>query len=337
MLPEVEVEFERYIANVIPIHLIYIPEMRLVGRDEPEHAVPILVRTRASYAVLSHRWLAEGEVTYSEMMRPRNHRLHTPGYEKLESFCKEAASRYGVRLAWADTCCINRESSSELEESIRSMFKWYRNAHICIAYLAAATSTDDMSQDPWFQRGWTLQELLVPQRIKFFGGGWRPLTSQLYDVILSDGDLEGDEAVSLHAAIEKATGISTFDLETFLPGTHDLPKRLRWAAQRRTAKDEDRAYSLMGIFDVSFSVAYGEGEQRAMFRLFEAIIQQCAHPSIFCWAGKPSFRSDALPSSLECYAGPEDFSWIHRKATIDFSLTNRGLQIKLIVIPGSLT
>lgn len=41
---------------------------------------------------------------------------------------------------------------------------------------------------------------------------------------------------------------------------------MRWAANRDTKKKEDRAYCLLGIFDVSMSLRYGEGE-KAFVRL----------------------------------------------------------------------
>lgn len=71
-----------------------------------------------------------------------------------------------------DTVCINKESSAELDESIRSMFKWYGGAKICIVYLAGTTSLDDMERDNWFKRGWTLQELLAPHCVRFFTANW---------------------------------------------------------------------------------------------------------------------------------------------------------------------
>lgn len=42
---------------------------------------------------------------------------------------------------------------------------------------------------------------------------------------------------------------------------------MEWAQHRQTKKEEDRIYSLIGIFDVSMSIIYGEGEAKAMRRL----------------------------------------------------------------------
>ncbi|KAK5215258.1 hypothetical protein LTR72_011670 [Exophiala xenobiotica] len=44
-------------------------------------------------------------------------------------------------------------------------------------------------------------------------------------------------------------------------------ERLSWASHRHTKEEEDHAYSLLGIFDVSMPLIYGEGKERAYKRL----------------------------------------------------------------------
>ena len=129
------------------------------------------------YAILSHAWLSAGEITYSDWTN-RTLPLDTksPGYDKLAKFCK-VASTYGCSLGWMDTVCINKQSSTELDESIRSMFKLYQEAKICIVYLAETASLEGMEKDKWFTRGWTLQELLTPECINFYSKNWTPLVS----------------------------------------------------------------------------------------------------------------------------------------------------------------
>lgn len=57
---------------------------------------------------------------------------------------------------------------------------------------------------------------------------------------------------------------------------------MSWAAGRRTTREEDRAYSLMGIFDVHMPMLYGEGEF-AFVRLQEELIKRSDDQSIFAW------------------------------------------------------
>jgi hypothetical protein len=48
-----------------------------------------------------------------------------------------------------------------------------------------------------------------------------------------------------------------------------VPERMAWMMGRQTTQEEDMAYSLIGIFDVSMEFRYGEGKERALNRLQE--------------------------------------------------------------------
>ena len=63
---------------------------------------------KVKYAILSHRWL-EQETSYQQVISGG-----IRGDDKLERFCAVAGS-YGIEFAWADTCCIDKTSSAELE------------------------------------------------------------------------------------------------------------------------------------------------------------------------------------------------------------------------------
>jgi hypothetical protein len=42
---------------------------------------------------------------------------------------------------------------------------------------------------------------------------------------------------------------------------------MSWAKNRGTKREEDEVYSLLGIFDISTPVLYGEGKEKAFRRL----------------------------------------------------------------------
>ncbi|KAG2358607.1 hypothetical protein BDR07DRAFT_1489285 [Suillus spraguei] len=356
-IPDVMRIFSAYVQNELPTYLIYVPDKdkRLVGRNEVkrlfrnevaliteedihsrlvdlkescptahrEDAIRDIVKDTLKFAVLSHRWLDSGEPTFYDILKS----FKPYGYEKLMKFC-EKAGEFGCRLAWSDTCCINKDSSTELEEAIRSMFKWYRDAHICIAYLSDTTSIDDLHEDVWFTRGWTLQELLAPWRMKFYVRNWQPLTSDL-------NDKENFEVV---AALSRATRIPIDDLRYFQPGTNNVHEKMMWASTRTTTRIEDIAYSLIGIFDVSMMVAYGEGK-RAFYRLMEAIIHKCDEWQIFAWAGTSSADSAAFPESPRGYLplNPVDSNDDLLPSTVwrgdrNIVMTKRGLQIQVLLV-----
>ncbi|KJA16159.1 hypothetical protein HYPSUDRAFT_171810 [Hypholoma sublateritium FD-334 SS-4] len=220
------------------------------------------------YAILSHTWLPHGEVTYSEWKNHTSLDTQSPGYSKLEKFC-EVAAGYGLRLAWTDTVCINKESTTELDESIRSMFKWYGGAKVCVAYLAETTSLDDMDKDKWFTRGWTLQELLASNFIKFHTLDWTAISNNPAD----QSDKSNFSPISLVSGICNATGLDKQELLDS-PDFNNVPiwRKMQWAAYRYVTREEDATYSLMGIFNVSMPTAYGEGAEHAFLRLVKEIL-----------------------------------------------------------------
>ena len=78
---------------------------------------------------------------------------------------------------------------------------------------------------------------------------------------------------TLCGAFAEITGISVGILtgETGLEST-SVAKRMSWASHRGTARIEDIAYCLIGLFDVNMPLLYGEGE-KAFIRLQEEIIK----------------------------------------------------------------
>ena len=298
------------------------------------------------YAILSHSWLPTGEITYSKWT---NHAAsldtQSPGYTKLANFCKVAAT-YGYRLAWMDTVCINKESSAELDESIRSMFKWYKGAEVCIAYLAETTLQDDMEKDNWFTRGWTLQELLAPHCIKFFSKEWTALSR-------SSAGQSDKTSGPLIPMICKATGLDTKELSQS-PNFDSIPiwRKMQWAANRTVTREEDTAYSLMGIFNVSMPTGYGEGAEHAFMRLVKEILSSKLTSQsmleIINWSSAfenglsdndicSNISSSALiPRSPHAYihSSFDDDIYFHR-SSFPITLSYMGLCVPVLLLPSN--
>ena len=211
------------------------------------------------YAILSHTWgLDEEEVTFNDIVSRRGH--DKQGYSKL-MFCAKRAKEDGLQYSWVDTCCIDKSSSAELTEAINSMFHWYSKADRCYVYLNDVLKGDVsrnercFQRSKWFTRGWTLQELLAPKEVYFFTAA---------------GELLGSKATLLDV-VHEITGISRRALEGQDLRNFSVETRLDWAAQRETKREEDAAYSLLGIFGVHMPLIYGEGRRSAFFRLRKAI------------------------------------------------------------------
>jgi hypothetical protein len=228
------------------------------------------------YAILSHTWGPDAdEVTYKDLLDGVG--KDKVGYKKLK-FCAEQARHHGLSHFWVDTCCIDKSNPIEVQRSINSMFRWYRDATRCYVYLSdvsLARKRKRKSEQPeglwksafreskWFTRGWTLQELLAPASVEFFA---------------EDGQRLGDKQ-SLEQEIHEITGIAVEALRDNKLSRFDIEERFKWAENRKTTYEEDWAYCLLGIFEVFMPLIYGEGKAHAVRRLRKEINEARNHES----------------------------------------------------------
>ena len=243
--------------------------MRLLRTDEtsefsltedlPEGRLP-------PYAILSHRWLADTEEpTFEDLVHGRG--KEKLGYQKLR-FCGEQAREDEIAHFWVDTCCINKANKAELAHAIKCMFRWYQNASVCYVYLwdvssrpaeFGASSTRWREQEwrnsEWFTRAWTLQELLAPRALQLF---------------TREAQMLGDKR-SLEGPLHEITGIPRSALRGAPLSEFTVQDRLSWTTTRKSSLEEDKAYSLLGIFDIDIAPLYGSGNGQAFTRLMEEI------------------------------------------------------------------
>lgn len=243
--------------------------------------------TTPPYAAASHRWQDE-ETTYDDFHRGPTE--NTPGIRKIRSFCAYIVTHASdlrmhtdrsVDWLWIDTCCIDKRDSNELSEAINSMFDWYARADICLAYLYDVAFGQPVIESTWFDRGWTLQELLAPSLVIFLDKEWhfrgvkRDTASCDQRARVSDLELwtspQYSRGLVLNSEISKRTGIPQTVLSdlSLIRNLH-FNDILQWMAKRNTTKWEDRAYCLLGLMDVAMSPNYGEYEY-AMVRLLNEI------------------------------------------------------------------
>jgi hypothetical protein len=225
-----------------------------------------LINNIPAYAILSHTWGEDHEeVNFKDLtIGPRR---TISGYRKLR-FCAEQATHDGLQHFWVDTCCIDKSNAVELQEAIASMFAWYQNATKCYVYLSDVSTTKREASDQssectwesafrasrWFTRGWTLQELLAPASVEFFS---------------RDGKRLGDKR-SLERQVHDITGVAVPALRGTPLSAFSVQERMSWAKPRQTKREEDKAYSLLGIFGVYMPLIYGEG-MNAFHRLQKKI------------------------------------------------------------------
>jgi len=221
------------------------------------------------YAILSHTWGPDDEeISFKDVKKDRA-KSKPAGYRKVR-FCGDQALRDGIHFFWVDTCCIKQESSQEVGEAINSMYRWYHDAVTCYVYLTdvtvGGTTQQDTDSDPawllafrrsrWFTRGWTLQELIAPVSIEFYS---------------QDGYRLGDRT-TLIRQIQWITGIAEAALRGSPLSSFTVEERISWARKRNTKREEDEAYSLLGLFGIHMPLIYGEGRKSALTRLQKEIV-----------------------------------------------------------------
>jgi hypothetical protein len=302
-----------------PSRLIEVNSLELVTVRSPD----------PQYAILSHTW-GNDEVTFKDW--------RTSGWKEMKGFakilgaCKQAKTD-GFRYLWVDTCCIDKSSSAELAKAINSMYNWYRESEVCYAYLRDVSmpkrdrrvnymnfehAMKQFRESRWFTRGWTLQELLAPEKVIFFDSEWTcigPLDNLL-------------DPVAEITGIDRSALNHTRPLEAF-----STAQKFCWASNRSTHELEDEAYCLLGLCRISLHPNYGEG-RKAFLRLQEEVFRQ-GDDSVFVWDSSGSNRHSRLFASA-----PSDFADSgdvecdeSRPIDSDMWLTNRGVAGRFCLLP----
>jgi hypothetical protein len=174
---------------------------------------------------------------------------------------------------------------------------------------------------PRFTRGWTLQEFIAPDNVRFYDCDWRYRGSKQ----------------SLSTMLSRITGIDK-DTLWHLRSLDSIcvAQKMSWASSRMTTRIEDAAYSLLGIFGVNLPLLYGE-EERAFVRLQEEIIRTCSDLSILAWTDSTLEYRRKESSDIHCAVlaeSPADFSaagpihGLRNTGSVgEFSVTNRGMKL----------
>jgi hypothetical protein len=282
------------------------------------------------YAILSHRWgKPEEELSFPDIANGLTLE-NGKGYEKVIGCCEQAI-KDGYKYVWIDTCCIDKSSSAELSEAINSMYAWYTRSSICYAYLVDVSKEEtpedyakdgsDFRKSEWFKRGWTLQELIAPKSVRFYTQDWT---------------LIGNKS-DMASLIKEITRIDVEVLRSEVCPPISVAKRMSWAADRVTTRDEDIAYSLMGLFGVNIPTLYGEGT-KAFIRLQEEIMRTTYDHSLFAWQLRGPSRG-LFAASPDQFYGCSDVAtmdynryalqFVNTDPKPEYTLTNFGIRIQL--------
>ncbi|KAK5703432.1 hypothetical protein LTR17_022116 [Elasticomyces elasticus] len=286
----------------LPPEVEYLAPARSWGEDSD--------RPRQDYVILSHRW-GDDEVSFKEWRKGL--KTSGQGYEKIMQCCEFIKARPDwPQYVWIDTIAIDKRSSAELSEAgliaINSMYKWYSQATVCVAYLSDVVGPwpDDQAEfwkrtlavvpgSVWFTRGWTLQELIAPKRVLFCSAEWVVLGWKAPYKLSHQITMVGGQP-SLNKLLSEITGIDehVFAWPEIWREQQSVAQRMCWASRRQTTRPEDLAYSLLGLFSVNMPLLYGEGASKAFVRLQLEIIRKSTDESIFAWEPHPFLWAGGL-------------------------------------------
>ena len=226
------------------------------------------------------------------------------------------------------------------------MYRWYKNSAVCYVHLSdvehSPKELDELNlqnayteqqrleqrakfkqkfrQSCWFTRGWTLQELLAPDRLIFFSTNWKTI---------------GDRR-EFAEEISRSTNIDIKYLQKY-PWSQPLSRanvaaKMSFASRRVTSREEDMAYCLLGLFDVNMPLLYGEGAIKSFQRLQIEIMRNSTDDSIFAWTSDMA-ASGMLAPNPRYFANSDDVVCYNGKEKVfkpPWSMSSRGLEFPIL-------
>ncbi|KAG2176715.1 hypothetical protein INT44_007379 [Umbelopsis vinacea] len=219
---------------------------------------------------VTHRWSSE-EIEYSDVFnnKSRTSQSISAMSSKLDSI--RSALQNHTRYVWIDTICIDKSNLSELDQAIRSMYKWY-------AACAAVVLNSDTPLEIWCKRGWCLQEGIAAGILRGISKDRKMVTIQ-------------------ELAIEQSHELCLLDLHLhYRPG--NSAEILARMDVRETTQKEDMAYALIGIFSIHLTLAYGEGP-KSRERLLQELATQKGDLSFLSYPTTQKTANGHLPAITE--------------------------------------
>lgn len=210
----------------------------------------IVVGFTGKYHAISHVWHDGGDVITGYNIPWNPHKITRKQLEDTRNFLLS----HKVLYAWVDNLCIDQrsvEGREEREQEMADMHIFYAKAESTIIFPHGLGHFrpevgDDLDPGKWFDRVWTLQELMKSKKPMFAiaRGNNRCLIpahcmrSVLYEAIKSDTDLSKERCLTAFIDVN-SHGTQKITLEDALYA----------AFKRGVTKEVDRVYGILGFMD----------------------------------------------------------------------------------------
>jgi hypothetical protein len=250
---------------------------------------------------ITHRW-SDDEKGYRDVMKLKQRKGQTISGMSEKLYRIRTTLLEHTRYVWIDTICIDKSNLSELDEAIRSMYKWYASS-------AAVVLDSGTPLNVWCKRGWCLQEGAAAG-------------------LLCGISKEGTLVTIQELAKEQHQDLCTLDLHLYYR-QGNASEILARMAVRETTREEDMAYALAGIFSIHLPLAYGEGlESRE--RLLHQLAVRKGDLSFLSFKNKQTNFPSYLPTIRETNYSIA----VCQRASVPISVSHFGILFEAQLIKG---
>lgn len=224
------------------------------------------------YVIFSHT-TATTEASFDELDQTKSVSCNK-NLETIQRACGLARAA-GIEWLWNHAACVDKRSSAAKSEAINSFAQVHRNCEYIIIYLeelnwkpGGENSTGEaLGTCRWIRNIWAIPQIIFPREAYFYSSDWNQIGTKR-SLLLHISSIIG---------IDKAVLEDSDCLEDY-----SNARRMSWASEMSVSRIEDSAYALLGLFDISMSVLYGEG-RKAFLRLQEEIMRDNDDFSLLAW------------------------------------------------------
>lgn len=235
------------------------------------------------YAILSH--VTDGDQTLLNDLAQVEKDTSKESLKVIQRACEKALAE-GSEWLWNYAACVDKRSSAAQSEAINSLAQIHRDCEYILIYLedleckliGDESIAERLAESRWFKNIWAIPQIIFPRAAYFYSSEWNQIGTKK----------------SLLAHLSAFIGIDQPVLEdSDCLEDYSIARRMSWASDKTALPVEDSAYALLGLFDVSMPIIYGEGP-KAFLRLQEEIMRDTDDFSLITWDSRDGQEYNGL-------------------------------------------
>ncbi|KAI0452955.1 hypothetical protein F5B21DRAFT_526497 [Xylaria acuta] len=274
---------------------------------------------------------------YRQYMQP----TEEIAFQKLWNAAR-CAKELRCNYIWIDYCCVGPE---DLADSINFRYRWCQAAEVCLVYLpdsrVGGSSSERMYSQTmnfpcrWWLQSWTVPTILGSRKLNFYDINW-----DLIDTFRRKRSTNSAPSGDFEMEIQEITRIAPGALFGTVPlSNYSVATRISWAGGPiGYEREEDLAYSLVGIFGVYLAPIYGEEGRAAFCRLVAEVMMLTSDLSILAWDNTQDCSEDGFCGALPRFDDwPASYGDVpHMPSEYPVLITDRGVHVTALLYPVTL-